>query len=302
MLSLISGIYKSSTTKPKRSEGSGGSSVEHRAIVPLPRHTGSNSVLGASGANSVTYAARDKKNGVELVCSAPAGSQHAAKVLELCNFIYSSGTRDSKQDQRQITAQPSLAIEQRHVADKRSRNDDLDSEDDSYSKSDPESEDEPEVVERSPRAAAAKRTVTTARSGRHESQHYTGRDQASARAYESVRHAPETSPQYGPSSKSRHSTTPSIAGDSEVSDRGSLVVVNENASRVPASLQSRHQPELQPQLHQGYRHDSGAQTTYHVNSQKGELFVSAPNGTGEAKLFDEVARRAGGRDYVSEPP
>ena len=144
--------------------------------------------------------------------------------------------------------------------------------------------------------------MSSAWSGRHESQHYAGGDQASARAYESVRHAPETSPQYGPSSKSRHSTTPSIGGGSEVSDRGSSVVVNENASRVPASLRSRHQPEPQPQLHQGYRHDSGMQTTYHVNSQKGELFVSAPNGTGEAKLFDEVARRAGGRDYVSEPP
>lgn len=299
MFSWIPGTYKSSTTKPKRSEGGGG---EHRAIVPLPRYTESNSVLGTRNANSVTYAARDKKNGVELVCSAPAGSQHAAKVLELCNFIYSSGTRDSKQDQRQIATQPRLAVEQRHVVDKRSRNDDLDSEDDSYSENDPESEDEPEVIERSPGAAAAKRTMSTAWSGRHESQHYARRDQASTRAYESVRHAPEISPQYGPSSKSRHSTTPSITGDSEVGDRGPSVVVNENASRVPASLQSRHQPELQPQLHQGYRHDSGTQTTYHVSSQKGELFVSAPNGTGEAKLFDEVARRAGGRDYVSEPP
>jgi hypothetical protein len=79
MLSWISGTYKSSTTKPKRAEGSGSSSYEHQAIVPLPLHTESNAVLGARSANSVTYAARDKKNGVELVCSAPAGSQHAAK-------------------------------------------------------------------------------------------------------------------------------------------------------------------------------------------------------------------------------
>src|ERR1700722_5796402 len=301
MLSLISGIYKSSTTKPKSSEGSGSSSVEHRAIVPLPRRTESNSVLGARSANSVTYAARDKKNGVELVCSAPAGSQHAAKVLELCNFIYLSGARDSKQDQRQITAQPRLAVEPRYVVDKTSTDDDQDSEDNHYSENDPESEDEPEIIERSPPTAAARHTMSTARSGRRESQHYTGRDPASARAHESARHAPETSPQYSPSSKSRHSTTPSVSGGSDVSDRGSSVVVNENASRVPASLKSRHQPELQSQLHQGYRHDSGIQTTYHVNSQKGELFVSAPNGTGEAKLFDEVARRAGGRDHVSEP-
>src|ERR1700730_3698636 len=105
MFSWISGTYKSSTTKPKRSEGSGGLSGDHRAIVPLPRYTEGSGVLGARSANSVTYAARDKKNNVELVCSAPAGSQHAAKVLELCNFIYSSGARDSKQDQRQITAQ-----------------------------------------------------------------------------------------------------------------------------------------------------------------------------------------------------
>lgn len=302
MLSWISGTYKSSTTKPKRSEGSGGLSGEHRAIVALPRYTEGGGVLGARSANSVTYAARDKKNNVELVCSAPAGSQHAAKVLELCNFIYSSGARDSKQDQRQITAQPRLAVEQRHVVDKTSRNDDPDSEDDPCSENDPESEDEPEVTERSPRTAAAKHTTSTAWSGRHESQYYAGRDQASARVHESVRHAPETSPQYGPYSKCRHSTTPSIGGGSEVCGRGSSVVMNENASRVPASLQSRHQPELQPQLHQGYRHDSGTQTTYHVNSQKGELFVSAPNGTGEAKLFDEVARRAGGRDCVSESP
>jgi hypothetical protein len=301
MLSWILGTYKSSTTEPKRAEESGSSSCEHRAIVPLPLHTESNGVLDARSANSVTYAARDKKNGVELVCSAPAGSQHAAKVLELCNFIYSSGARDSKQDQRQITAQPRLAVEQRHAVDKTSRDNDQDSEDDSYSENDPESEDEPEIIERSPRTAAAQYTMTTARSGRRGSQHYAGRDQALARAHESACHAPEASPQYSPSSKSRHFTTPSVSGGSDVSDRGSSVVVNENASRVLASLKSRHQPELQPQLHQGYRHDSGMQTTYHVNSQKGELFVSAPNGTGEAKLFDEVAHRAGGRDYVSEP-
>jgi hypothetical protein len=217
------------------------------------------------------------------------------KVLELCNFIYSSGARDSKQDQRQITAQPRLAVEQRHAVDNTSRDDDQDSE------NDPESEDGLEIIERSPRTAATTYTMSTARSGRCESQHYASGDQVSARARESARHAPETSPQYSPSSKSRHSTAPSVSGGSDVSDRGSSAVVNENASRIPASLKSRHQPELQPELHQGYRHDSGMQTTYHVNSQKGELFVSAPNGTGEAKLFDEVARRAGGRDYVSEP-
>lgn len=103
MLSWISGTYKS-TTKPKRAVGSGSSSCEHRAIVPLPLYAESNNVLGARSANSVTYAARDKKNDVELVYSAPTRSQHAAKVLELCNFIYSSGARDSKQDQGQITA------------------------------------------------------------------------------------------------------------------------------------------------------------------------------------------------------
>src|SRR5947209_13898926 len=154
-----------------------------------------------------------------LVCSAPAESQHAAKVLELCNFVYSSGTRDSRQDQRQITAQPRLAVEQRHVVDKTSRNDDLDSEGDLYSENGPESEDDPRVIERSPRVAAAKHTMSTTWSGRHESQHYAGKDQASARAYESVRHEPETSPQYCPCSKSKHSTTSSIGGDSKVSDR-----------------------------------------------------------------------------------
>jgi hypothetical protein len=302
MLSWISGTYKASTAKPKRAEGSGSARVEYRDIIPRPLPTESNSALGARSANSVTYAARDKKNGVELVCSAPAGSQHAAKVLELCSLIYSSGARGSKQDQRQITTQPRLAVEQRYAVDRTGIDDDQDSEGDPYNENEPESKDKPEIIERFPRTAAAKHTMSTAWSGRHESQHYAGRDQASARAREGVRHAPETPPQYSHSGKSRHPPTPSVGVGSDFSDRGTSVVVDGRASRVPASLKSRHQPEPQPRLHQGYRHESGTQTTYHASSQKGELFVSAPNGTGEAKLFDEVARRAGRRDCVSTPP
>lgn len=252
MLSWITGSSKYDKNEPKRIGRNGSSGPEYQAVVAYPGRAESKDVLSVGRNNSVTYAARDKKNGVELVCSAPVGSKHSAKVLDLCNTIYSSGARDSKSLQKQIDIQPRLAIEQRHAAH------------DVGIDEDPNSEDEQENTRRSPRPAINTYTTDAVRSPKREAQYYAADDEASRRAYESVRHAPE------------------------------------NTSRAPGSLVSRHQSEPQEQLHKGYKHDSGTQTTYHVHSQQGELFVSAPNGSGEAKLFNDVASRAGGRGYVSD--
>jgi hypothetical protein len=207
------------------------------------------------------------KSGVELVCSAPVGSQHAAKVLELCNHIYSSGTRDSKSVKRQITTQTCRAIQERCTTDDEII-DDLDT------------EDEPEIEERSPgttaAAAAGNYRMSAVRSAQRETKLYAIQDPTSKRAYERVSHAPETTPQYSPSAKSRRHPTPSTGGDSDGIDESATAIGTESPSQVPAPLKSRYQPELLQ--HQGYRHDRGTQTTYHVNSKTGELFASAPMG------------------------
>lgn len=273
-----------------RGERNGVSGPEHQAVVAYPRHAEGKDVVTVGRTNTVTYAARDKKNGVELVCSAPIGSQHAAKVLELCNHIYSSGTRDSKPVQRQIATQTRHAIQERRTADDEETTDDLDT------------DDEPEIEERSPRTTSTtigSYSKSAARTVRHETGHYAVQNPASKQAYEKIRHAPETTLRYGPSAKSGCHPAPSTGGDSDGMDEGSTVTGTESPSRLPATLKSRHQPQQQ---HQGYRHDSGAQTTYHVHTKTGELFVSAPNGSGEAKLFDDVASRAAGKDYVSAFP
>ena len=40
-----------------------------------------------------------------------------------------------------------------------------------------------------------------------------------------------------------------------------------------------------------YRYEDAGQLAYHCKSEHGEVYVSAPQGSGEARTFENVARR-----------
>lgn len=70
--------------------------------------------------------------------------------------------------------------------------------------------------------------------------------------------------------------------------------VPERRSQRPASNQSQNEPLRDPQVVApappvAYKYDNGQQVAYHSQNGNGELYVSAPKGTEEAVLFENVA-------------
>jgi len=66
-----------------------------------------------------------------------------------------------------------------------------------------------------------------------------------------------------------------------------------------SSSSGRHHREVEssamtspPQV---YRYEDGSQLAYHCKSDRGEVYVSAPQGSEEARTFDDIARRMGTR-------